>query len=150
MVRIFSGTLRTDDIVHVAGHRDVFTGSEDSAHPGHDEDEKIGPLSFPVGVEMKQKNAAIAGDIVLVSKLTRAETSDTLSAKDRPALVEPWQQPEPLLPVALTRPAATTTTSSPGPWRDSSSRTPPCTSSAPPKPTNYCCGRWDRPTPTCC
>ena len=101
MVRIFSGTLRTDDVVHVAGHRDVFTGSEDTAHPGHDEEEKIGPLSFPVGVEMKQKASAIAGDIVLVSKLTRAETSDTLSAKDRPALVEPWKQPEPLLPVAL-------------------------------------------------
>ena len=101
MVRIFSGILRTDDIVHVAGHREVFTGVEDDAHPGHDEDEKIGPLSFPVGVEMKQKTSAIAGDIVLVSKLTRAETSDTLSAKDRPALVEPWVQPEPLLPVAL-------------------------------------------------
>ncbi|HEX2858149.1 MAG TPA: elongation factor G-like protein EF-G2 [Propionibacteriaceae bacterium] len=101
MVRIFSGTLRTDDVVHVAGHREVFTGVEDGAHPGHDEDEKIGPLSFPVGVEMKQKSEAIAGDIVLVSKLTRAETSDTLSAKDRPALVEPWVQPEPLLPVAL-------------------------------------------------
>ena len=101
MVRIFSGTLRTDDIVHVAGHREVFTGVEDGAHPGHEEDEKIGPLSFPVGVEMKQKSSAIAGDIVLVSKLTRAETSDTLSAKERPALVEPWVQPEPLLPIAL-------------------------------------------------
>lgn len=101
MVRIFSGTLKTDDVVHVAGHRAVFSGIEDAAHPDHDEDEKIGPLSFPVGVELKQRNQAIAGDIVLVSKLSKAETSDTLSAKDRPALVEPWTQPEPLLPMAV-------------------------------------------------
>ncbi|MFC6359110.1 elongation factor G-like protein EF-G2 [Luteococcus peritonei] len=101
MVRIYSGTLRTDDVVHVAGHREVFTGTEDAHHPGHEEDEKIGPLAFPVGLELKTKDVAISGDIVLVAKLSHAETSDTLSAKDSPALVEPWMQPEPLLPTAL-------------------------------------------------
>ncbi len=101
MVRVFSGTLHTGDEVHVAGHRELFTGKADAHHPDHDEDEKIGPLAFPVGTQMTTKDVAIAGDIVLVGKLTRAETSDTLSAKDSPALVEPWNQPEPLLPTAL-------------------------------------------------
>lgn len=101
MVRIYSGTLRTDDVVHVCGHREVFTGDEDNLHPGHDEDEKVGPLAFPVGTELKTRPAAIAGDIVLVSKLSRAETTDTLSSKDSPALVEPWTLPQPLLPTAL-------------------------------------------------
>lgn len=105
MVRVFSGTLRTGDEVHVAGHRALFTGRPDARHPDHDEDEKVGPLAFPVGVEMAARDRAIAGDIVLVSKLGRAETSDTLSSKDAPALVEPWDQPEPLLPTAL-RPAS--------------------------------------------
>ncbi len=101
MVRVFSGTLRTDDIVHVGGRRQVFTGQDDAAHPGHDEDERIGALAFPVGVELKRRDRAIAGDIVLVAKLAHAETTDTLSARERPALVAPWPPPEPMLPIAI-------------------------------------------------
>ncbi len=101
MVKVFSGTLRTDDTVHVAGHREVFTGAEDEHHPSHDEEERVGQLTFPVGTEPKPKPQAIAGDLVLVAKLGRAETSDTISSKEHPALVEPWNMPEPLLPVAV-------------------------------------------------
>ena len=36
-----------------------------------------------------------------VAKLTRAETGDTLSAKDDPLLMEPWAMPDPLLPLAI-------------------------------------------------
>jgi elongation factor G len=36
-----------------------------------------------------------------VAKLNRAETGDTLSAKDDPLLMEPWQMPDPLLPLAI-------------------------------------------------
>lgn len=98
MVRVFSGTLRSDDIVHVSGHRELF---QDLEGDGHDEEERVGLLSGPSGVEIKPRKVAIAGDIVLVAKLSRAETGDTLSDKDRPALIEPWVLPTPLLPLAI-------------------------------------------------
>lgn len=36
-----------------------------------------------------------------MAKLSRAETGDTLSAKEQPLLLEPWVMPDPLLPVAV-------------------------------------------------
>ena len=102
LVRIFSGTLRPDEPVHVSGHLSQFVGRELEGHGDHDsDDERVGPLSAPVVDEMRAKPFAIAGDIVQVSKISQAETSDTLSGKDKPALVEPWYLPEPLLPVAI-------------------------------------------------
>lgn len=101
MVRVFSGTLRQDDTVHVSGHRELFTGHEDSHHPDHDVDEKVGPMSAMQGLDLAPRDKAIAGDIVFVAKLAHAETSDTLSSKDAPLLIEPWTLPEPLLPMAV-------------------------------------------------
>ena len=101
MVRVFSGTLRQDDTVHVSGHRSRSTGKADIAHPDHDNDERIGQIQGAVGVELKPRATAIAGEIVMVPKLTTAETGDTLSAKDRPAVVPSWQLPDPLLPLAI-------------------------------------------------
>jgi len=102
LVRVFSGTLRPDTALHVAGHLPTFAAHHLGGHADHDsDDERVGPLSAPLSEETRPKPYAIAGDLVLLSKLTAAETTDTLSSKDRPALVEPWLLPEPLLPVAV-------------------------------------------------
>ena len=102
LVRVFSGTLRPDEPVHISGHLQHFAAHLVEEHADHDtDDERIGPLASPSGEDSRPVSAAVAGDIVLVSKLAGAETSDTLSHKDRPALVEPWLLPNPLLPVAV-------------------------------------------------
>jgi len=96
LVRVFSGTLRPDETVHVSGH-----GLSDRGHEDHDIDERVGALSVPFGKQQRTVTHAIAGDLVCVAKLGRAETGDTLSAKDDPLLMEPWQMPDPLLPLAI-------------------------------------------------
>ncbi|MFZ1410060.1 MAG: GTP-binding protein, partial [Micropruina sp.] len=101
MVRIFSGTLHADDTVHVSGHRSRLIGQDDQAHPDHDNDERIGLIQAAVGTDLRARSSAIAGEIVLVPKLTTAETGDTLSSKDQPGVVDAWELPDPLLPLAI-------------------------------------------------
>ena len=101
MVRVFSGTLTTDNIVHVSGHRSWVLGHDDNAHPDHDNEERIGLIQGAVGTELNPRQRAIAGEIVLLPKLSTAETGDTLSAKERPGVVESWPLPDPLLPLAI-------------------------------------------------
>jgi elongation factor G len=96
LVRVFSGTLRPDETVHVSGH-----GLADRGHEDHDVDERIGALSAPFGKQQRQMSHCIAGDLCCVGKLARAETGDTLSGKDDPLLMEPWTMPEPFLPIAI-------------------------------------------------
>lgn len=100
MVRVFSGTLRPDEPIHVSGHRAGLAGRDDDDR-GHDLEERVGPITAPAGTELKPRTHAIAGEIVMVAKLAHAGTSDTLSAKDHPALIEPWLLPDPLLPMAI-------------------------------------------------
>ncbi len=101
MVRVFNGTLRPDMTVHVAGHREQLQGAANPHHPDHDDDERVGLMSAPNGLELYPKTAAVAGEIVMVAKLSTAETGDTLSAVTDPIVIEPWLLPEPLLPVAI-------------------------------------------------
>ncbi|MFG2982429.1 elongation factor G-like protein EF-G2 [Streptomyces sp. NPDC048258] len=96
LVRVFSGTLRPEQTVHVSGH-----GLTDRGHEDHDVDERIGTLTSPFGKQQRTLDRCIAGDLACVAKLTRAETGDTLSAKDDPLLMEPWAMPDPLLPLAI-------------------------------------------------
>ncbi|MFK3984186.1 elongation factor G-like protein EF-G2 [Micromonospora sp. NPDC050397] len=96
LVRVFSGTLRPDQAVHVCGH-----GLAERGHPDHDADERVGHLYTPLGASLREVSSAVAGDLCVITKSGSAETGDTISAKDDPLLVEPWEMPEPLLPVAI-------------------------------------------------
>ncbi len=83
--------------VHVSGHgladprpRGPTTSTSGSA-----------PLTTPFGKQQRPVSHVIAGDLACVAKLSRAETGDTLSAKDDPLLMAPWEMPDPLLPLAI-------------------------------------------------
>ena len=96
LLRVFSGTLTPDMTVHVSGH-----GMVERGHPDHDADERIGALSTPLGATMRPVAEAFAGDIVSVAKLSTAETGDTISSKDDPLLVHPWDLPSPQHAIAI-------------------------------------------------
>ncbi|MFH8626750.1 elongation factor G-like protein EF-G2 [Streptomyces vietnamensis] len=99
LVRVFSGTLRPDETVHVSGH-----GLVDPSHNGHElheAEERVGGLTSPFGRQQRPLAECIAGDLACVARLGHAETGDTVSAKDDPLLMEPWTMPEPLLPLAV-------------------------------------------------
>jgi elongation factor G len=96
LVRVFSGTLKPESVVHVSGH-----GMEERGHPDHDSDERIAHIYSPLGSAMREVPECVAGDICAITKSGTAETGDTLSAKDNPLLMAPWEMPEPLLPVAV-------------------------------------------------
>ncbi|TFV55045.1 elongation factor G-like protein EF-G2 [Mycobacterium sp. PS03-16] len=105
LTRVFSGTIRPDMTVHVSGHFSSFFGGNETGapttHPDHDEDERIGSLSFPLGRQQRPAPSVVAGDICAIGRLSRAETGDTLSGKDDPLVLKPWTMPEPLLPIAV-------------------------------------------------
>ncbi|RKN39404.1 elongation factor G-like protein EF-G2 [Micromonospora endolithica] len=96
LVRVFSGTLRPEQTVHICGH-----GLADRGHPDHDADERVGHVYVPLGASLREVGACVAGDICAITKSGSAETGDTVSAKDDPLLIAPWDMPEPLLPVAI-------------------------------------------------
>jgi elongation factor G len=100
LVRVFSGTVLPDATVHVSGHLSAFVGPQDG-HEDHDEDERIGALSVPLGRWQRPVGRVVAGDICAVGRLSRAETGDTLSDPDTPLVLRPWTMPEPLLPIAV-------------------------------------------------
>jgi elongation factor G len=96
LLRVFSGTLKPDVPLHVSGH-----GMAARGHDDHDVDERVGHLFSPLGATLRPVDFAVAGDVVAVTKLASAETGDTVSARDEPLLVAPWDMPEPLLPIAV-------------------------------------------------
>ncbi|MGW2654653.1 elongation factor G-like protein EF-G2 [Streptomyces sp. NPDC001478] len=99
LVRVFSGTLRPDDTVHLSGH-----GLDDPAReerPLHEAEVRIGALSSPFGTQQHPLTACVAGNLACVARLDTAETGDTLSDPAHPLLLRPWATPDPLLPLAI-------------------------------------------------
>ncbi|GHH75669.1 elongation factor G [Streptomyces sulfonofaciens] len=99
LVRVFSGTLRPDETVHVSGHGLVDRGQQEPAL--HEADERLGALSSPFGKQQRPLAQCVAGDLACVAKLAHAETGDTLSGREAPLLIEAWDMPDPLLPLAI-------------------------------------------------
>ncbi|GAB1641703.1 elongation factor G-like protein EF-G2 [Krasilnikovia sp. MM14-A1259] len=96
LVRVFSGTLRPEQTVHVSGH-----GMSERGHPDHDADERIAHIYSPLGAQLREVSSCVAGDLCAITKSGSAETGDTLSGRDEPLLMAPWRMPEPLLPIAV-------------------------------------------------
>ncbi len=96
LVRMFSGTLRENTNVHIAGH-----GLAERGHQDHDSDERITHLQSPLGSSLRAVPYSVAGDICALTKLSGVETGDTVSDRDRPLLMAAWNMPEPLMPVAV-------------------------------------------------
>lgn len=101
LVRVFSGTLRADRPVHVSGHLELLGVPTGEGHAAHDDDVRPGSLAAPFDGELLPKTEAVAGEVVVVTKLGSAQTSDSLSNPERPLLVTPWALPEALLPAAV-------------------------------------------------
>ncbi|MFJ7629021.1 elongation factor G-like protein EF-G2 [Streptomyces sp. NPDC097595] len=99
LVRVFSGTLRPDDTVHIYGHGLASPTHEDI--PCHQERTRVGALTSPFGKQQRPLDACVAGDLACVARLETAETGDTLSGTGHPLLLEPWTTPDPLLPLAV-------------------------------------------------
>jgi elongation factor G len=103
LVRVFSGTLRPETSVHVSGHvpRPAVDGGEATDDSGHDVDERLAHVYVPLGAQLREVEACVAGDIAALTKLGSAETGDTVSAAADPLLLSCWNLPDPLLPVAV-------------------------------------------------
>jgi len=96
LVRVFSGTLREDSTVHIGGY-----GLADRGRTDHDKDERVTHLQFPSGSALSPAPYCVAGDICALTRMSSAETGDTVSEREAPMLVTPWEMPEPLMPVAV-------------------------------------------------
>ncbi|MCF7549242.1 elongation factor G-like protein EF-G2 [Pseudonocardia sp. WMMC193] len=99
LVRVFSGTLRADTAIHVSGHVPAPRSSPEDT--GHDLDDRLSHLYTPLGATLVDTEVCVAGDICALTKVSGAETGDTVSAADHPLLLRAWELPEPLLPIAV-------------------------------------------------
>jgi elongation factor G len=68
---------------------------------GRSTSEKLNHLSIPLGKERQEVPRLHAGDIGVVAKLRDSHTNDTLSASDRPVVLEGTQFPKPDISVAV-------------------------------------------------
>jgi len=124
LIRVFSGTLRPDRAVHVSGHLDRLGTPTGEGHAAHDEDVRPGAIAAPFDEDILTKTQAIAGEIVVVTKLATAQTSDSLSSPEQPLLVTPWALPDALLPAAVAAKTRADEDKMPGAFRELASEDP--------------------------
>ena len=86
LFRVVSGTVRPDD--HLVNSR---TGG----------DERLHGLLTMRGKEQQPASELVAGDIGAVSKLAGTMTGDTLAPRGKPVRIDPIEQPEPTLALAV-------------------------------------------------
>jgi elongation factor G len=86
MFRIFTGKIKADSL--------VFNATKEK-------DEKVTQLLVMCGKEQSSVPELNAGDIAAVAKLAVTSTSDTLSSKANPTLIEPIDFPLPTLSMAI-------------------------------------------------
>ncbi|MFA7077542.1 MAG: elongation factor G, partial [Syntrophomonas sp.] len=86
MFRIFTGKLKADSVVYNATK---------------EKDEKITQLLVMTGKEQNSVPELNAGDIAAVAKLAVTNTSDTLTVKSNPNLLNPIEFPTPTLSTAI-------------------------------------------------
>ncbi|NJD10918.1 MAG: elongation factor G [Gemmatimonadetes bacterium] len=83
----------------------VFSGSivngQDVWNPVQEGVEKLTHLSIPQGKERIEVDRLHAGDIGVVAKLKKTRTNDTLSAQDRPVVLQAINFPEPDIALAV-------------------------------------------------
>lgn len=89
-VRVFSGTLKADDVV---------------LNVGRESDEKVHNLYWPHGKGTESATEVKAGDICVIAKLADTHTGDTLSTKKDRLRIDAPAPPEPIYRVAI-RPVA--------------------------------------------
>ncbi len=86
MFRIFTGKMKADSVIYNATK---------------EKEEKITQLLVMTGKEQAAVPELNAGDIAAVAKLAVTNTSDTLTVKSNPVLIEPIEFPKPTLSMAI-------------------------------------------------
>jgi len=86
MFRIFTGKMKADSVIYNASK---------------EKDEKITQLLVMTGKEQASVPELNAGDIAAVAKLAVTNTSDTLTVKANPVLIDPIEFPRPTLSMAI-------------------------------------------------
>ena len=86
MFRIFTGKMKADSVIYNANK---------------EKDEKISQLLVMTGKEQASVPELNAGDIAAVAKLAVTSTSDSLTTKANPVLIEPIEFPQPTLNMAI-------------------------------------------------
>ena len=87
LLRVLSGTVRPEITLH---------------NPRSGTDERLAKIATMVGKETVLIDAAPAGDIIAVAKLSDTKTGDTLTPKHKPVRAEGIERPSPVLAMAVT------------------------------------------------